>query len=76
MTRTVLTMEELQRIEQKTFQMHRLELAKDLFLLRCYSGLSYIDLAGLRWKNIVKDSKVVYWLEMTRRKTGTSTQIP
>jgi len=76
MPRTVLTMEELQRIEQKTFQMHRLELAKDLFLLQCYSGLSYVDLAGLRWKNIVKGSDDVYWLEMTRRKTGTSTQIP
>jgi len=74
--RTVLTLEELQRIEQKTFSMFRLELAKDLFLLQCYTGLSYVDLAGLRWKNIVKDSDDVFWLEIVRRKTGSVTQIP
>lgn len=74
--RTVLTQEELQRIEQKTFSMFRLELAKDLFLLQCYTGLSYVDLAGLRWKNIVKGSDDVYWLEIVRRKTGSVTQIP
>jgi integrase len=76
MPRTVLTMEELNRIEKKTFSMYRLELAKDLFLLQCYTGLSYADLAGLKWKNIVKGADNVYWLEITRQKTGSITQIP
>lgn len=74
--RTVLTMEELQLIEQKRFSMFRLELVKDLFLLQCYTGLSYVDLAGLRWKNIVNGSGGVYWLEIVRQKTGSITQIP
>ena len=74
--RTVLTMEELKRIEQKTFSMFRLELAKDFFLLQCYTGLSYVDLARLKWKNIVKGSDDVYWLEVVRQKTGSVTRIP
>jgi integrase len=74
--RTVLTMEELQRIEQKSFSMYRLELAKDLFLLQCYTGLSYVDLASLKWKNIVKGSDDIFWLEIVRQKTGSTTQIP
>ena len=75
-SRTVLTMEELQRLEQKTFSMFRLELAKDLFLLQCYTGLSYVDLANLKWKNIVKGSDEMFWLEKERQKTGSFTQIP
>lgn len=74
--RTILTHEELKRIEEKTFSMFRLELAKDLFLLQCYTGLSYVDLAGLKWKNIVKGCDDVYWLEIVRKKTGSVTQIP
>jgi site-specific recombinase XerD len=38
--RTVLTDDELRRIEAKQFSMPRLELVKDLFLLQCYTGLS------------------------------------
>jgi integrase len=75
-SRTVLTMEELQRIEKKTFSMFRLELAKDLFLLQCYTGLSYVDLAALKGRSVVKGTDDIYWLEITRRKTGSVTQIP
>jgi integrase len=76
MPRTVLTMDELKRIEQRTFSMYRLELAKDFFLLQCYTGLSYVDLSTLKWKNIVKGKDDVYWLEVVRHKTGSVTQIP
>lgn len=74
--RTILTMEELQRIELKTFTLPRLELIRNLFLFQCYTGLSFVDMAELTWKNIVKRSDDAYWLEIARRKTGQVTQIP
>lgn len=62
--RTVLTMEELQRIEQRSFSMYRLELAKDFFLLQCYTGLAYVDLSGLKWKQVVKDNEFSHYYLM------------
>lgn len=74
--RTVLTMEELQRIEQKEFSIPRLALVKDLFLFQCYTGLSFVDMSSLKWKNVVKGAENIFWLEIVRRKTGAITQIP
>jgi site-specific recombinase XerD len=74
--RTVLTMEELQRIEQKPFTIPRLALVKDLFLFQCYTGLSFVDMAALKWRCVVKASDDIFWLEIVRRKTAAITQIP
>jgi hypothetical protein len=63
-------MEELQCIEKKSFSMSRLELAKDLFLLQCYSGLSYVDLVGLKWKNIVKGGDGIFGWKYHGRRQG------
>lgn len=73
---TVLTMEELQSIEKKQFAIPRLALVKDLFLFQCYTGLSFVDMITLKWKNVVKATDNVFWLEIVRRKTGAITQIP
>lgn len=74
--RTVLTDDELRRIESKHFSLPRLELVKDLFLFQCYTGLSYVDMSKLKWKNVVAADDNIFWLEITRTKTAQSTQIP
>jgi integrase len=74
--RTVLTAEELRMIEAKTFSLPRLEMVRNLFLFQCYTGLSYVDMAQLTWRNIVAGNGDVFWLEITRKKSGQTTQIP
>ncbi|RYZ44640.1 MAG: site-specific integrase [Sphingobacteriales bacterium] len=74
--RTVLTVEELRLIETRTFTTPRLELVRNLFLFQCYTGLSYVDMAQLKWRNIVAGDADVFWLEITRKKTAETTQIP
>lgn len=74
--RTVLTDDELKRIEAKQFSMPRLELVKDLFLFQCYTGLSYVDMSKLKWRNVVAAEEGLFSLEITRTKTAQSTQIP
>jgi site-specific recombinase XerD len=74
--RTVLTDDELRRIEAKKFSIPRLELVKNLFLFQCYTGLSYVDMSKLTWRNVVAAEEELFWLEITRTKTGQSTQIP
>ena len=48
--REFLTLDELQRIEQKEFSVSRLELINDLFIFSCYTGLSYGDVMSLSKK--------------------------
>ena len=45
--RPYLTEDELNRIENKSFRIKRLELVKDLFLFACYTGLAYSDVKKL-----------------------------
>lgn len=74
--KTILTLEELNRIAKKQFSIPRLELVKNLFLFQCYTGLSYVDMAKLTWKNVIVAEGNIFWLEITRTKTAQSTQIP
>src|SRR5690606_10261637 len=45
--RQFLTAEELQRIEEKSFGIDRLDMVKDLFVFSCYTGLAYVDVTNL-----------------------------
>jgi site-specific recombinase XerD len=74
--REYLSKEELQRIEQKSFKIERLEQVKDLFLFSCYTGLSYIDVMNLKPSQIVKGNDGEYWLMTSRQKTSNMVKIP
>ena len=73
---TFLTQEELERIENKTFSVDRLERVKDIFLFSCYTGYAPVDACKLTKDNIIKDSDNVLWLKTNRQKTGTKANVP
>ena len=45
--REILSMEELQRLEDKKIQIERLSVVRDIFIFACYTGLSFSDIAKL-----------------------------
>jgi len=71
-----LTKEELERIENKTFKMERLERVKDIFLFCCYTGYAPVDVMKLTKENIIQDSDKTFWIKATRQKTGTRANVP
>lgn len=63
-----LTYQEVLLIENKQFKNQRIETVRLLFLLSCYSGLSFKEMENLKPKNFI-DSNGTHWLDMTRQKT-------
>ena len=73
---TFLTVEELQRIEQKTFTIERLDKVKDIFLFSCYTGYAPVDACKLTSENVIVDADNTSWIITTRQKTGTRSNVP
>ncbi|MFT5964811.1 MAG: integrase [Flavobacterium sp.] len=73
---TFLTQEELERIENKTFSVDRLERVKDIFLFSCYTGYAPVDALQLTRKNIIQDGDKNLWIKTNRQKTGTKANVP
>jgi integrase len=74
--RTFLSLEELQRIEQKEFSIPRLQLIKDLFVFSCYTGLSYGDVMSLTNDNLCIGIDRKQWINSHRQKTSIPVKIP
>jgi integrase len=74
--RQFLTENELEAIEQKEFNMPRIQHAKDLFVFSCYTGLAYIDVYELTRENIVLGIDGGYWINKNRHKTDTLVRVP
>jgi len=71
-----LTSPELAIVEKTYLPIHRLNLARDLFVFSCYTGLSYIDLVRLTPSQIYLGIDDEYWLKTTRQKTETQVHVP
>lgn len=74
--RQFLTADELATIEQKQFEILRLQHVKDVFIFSCYTGLAYIDVYELTPKNISLGIDGEYWINTTRHKTDIPVRIP
>jgi site-specific recombinase XerD len=74
--RTFLTIEELQAIENKKFNIPRLQLIKDLFVFSCYTGLSYGDVMKLTYQNLCIGIDKKQWIYSQREKTSIPVKIP
>lgn len=74
--RNILTQEEIDRLENKTFTPRRIEIVKDLFVFSCYTGLAYIDVMGLTQNNISVGIDGEKWLFTQRHKTGEKVRVP
>jgi site-specific recombinase XerD len=74
--RGFLPQEELETIEQKDFEIERIQFVEDLFIFSCYSGLAYTDAVSLTPANLMRGIDGDYWLITQRQKTDTSVKIP
>jgi integrase len=70
-----LTTEELRKVENTELEISKLNLARDLFVFSCYTGIAYVDLMDLKPTNfyISIDGD---WIKTSRRKTGTPVNVP
>ena len=75
-TQVILGPDELDRIEKRKFTIPRLELARKLFILQCYTGLAYADMAKLEKKHIDQGPDGKLWLNLRRSKTDTAVRFP
>jgi integrase len=71
-----LSLEELHKLENKSFDIYRIQLVKDLFLIQCYTGLSFSDLAGLNGGNVTTGIDGNLWIIKNRLKTDVRSAIP
>lgn len=71
-----LTLEELERIENKVFESDRLSRVRDVFVFCCYTGYSYSDVAKLAPENIVPDEQGDLWIRSNRTKTKIKEDVP
>ena len=74
--RGYLSNEELLAIEQKVFDIQRIQYAKDLFVFSCYTGMAYIDVMHLTPNNIMLGMDGNHWIKTIREKTDTSVNVP
>lgn len=73
---TYLTNEELEAIETKSFDIHRLDLIRDFFVFSCYTGLGYSEAASLTRDNIQLGIDGEKWIITTREKTSRPVRVP
>lgn len=74
--RDILSMEEINLIQQKDFRIPRLAQVKDLFIFSCYTGLAYVDVMKLTPLNLAIGIDGESWLMTHRQKTEESVKIP
>lgn len=70
------TLEELNRLSEKEFEIDRLGLVRDVFLFCCFTGLAFIDVYNLRKEHLVTDNNGNLWIPKTREKTSNMCNIP
>ncbi|MPQ48948.1 tyrosine-type recombinase/integrase [Marinifilum sp. N1E240] len=68
--------EELNKLMEKSFEIKRLEVIKDLYLFCCFTGLAFSDVKSLSQEHIVKGIDGNQWIKSKRRKTKVEFKIP
>ena len=66
-----LTKEELETMQNKVFDVPRLDLVRDIFLFQCFTGLAFIDVSELKAEHLVSDNQ-----GKARQKTQVMCNIP
>jgi site-specific recombinase XerD len=74
--RGYLTMEEIKRLEDKYFDIKRLEVVRDIFVFQIYTGLAYSDVSKLKKEDISIGIDGNQWITIYRSKTNTRTSLP
>ena len=74
--RQYLTIEELKKIEELELGDLGFQRVRDCFVFACYTGLSYVDVKGLRPEQIVIGIDGGEWIFTKREKSKTAVKIP
>lgn len=74
--RDYLSMQELNRLEAKVFDIERINIVRDVFIFACYTGLSYSDIANLSEDKLITGGDENLWIVIDRIKTDTRCRIP
>lgn len=74
--REYLTKDDLAALEQKEFEIERLDQVRDIFVFCCYTGLAYADVEKLTPQNVSKGLDGDYWIFVDRTKTGAPSNVP
>ena len=72
-TREYLTLDEVKRMIDAEC---KYPMVKKLFLLSCFTGMRYVDIVNLRWKDIKAIDDGVYQIEIIQQKTNQIVVIP
>jgi len=68
--------DELKRIEEKEFDLERLNLIRDFFIFSCYTGLAYAEAAAITEDNLTLELDGFRWIDSERIKTGRQFRVP
>jgi integrase len=71
-----LTEAELKKIQGLDLIKPKHVLVRELFIVQCYTGLSYTDMVNLKLKDISKDTNGRKWIIKARQKSGIICTIP
>ena len=71
-----LIKEELETMQNKVFDVPRLDLVRDIFLFQCFTGLAFIDVSELKAEHLVSDNQGNLWIRKARQKTKVMCNIP
>ena len=71
-----LTIEELTILEEKEFEMERLNRIRDMFVFCCYTGLGFKEMASLKKEDIFIEFDGKPWIHVKRQKTGRVYKLP
>jgi integrase len=71
-----LTTDELNKLENYSFEQTRLSQVRDLFIFCCYTGLAYNEMINLKTENISIGFDNMEWIQMKREKTNKEIAIP
>ncbi|WP_228411453.1 site-specific integrase [Epilithonimonas vandammei] len=71
-----LTQQELDKLENHTFQSEALTRVKDCYLFCCYTGLAYKEMFELKKKDLITKPNGINWIYKEREKTERTFSVP
>jgi integrase/recombinase XerD len=71
-----LTIEQLKTLEEKNFEIVRLQQIKDMFVFCCYTGLGFKEMTNLKYDDITHRFDNNEWLTIKRNKTSKNYYVP
>ncbi|GHT76283.1 tyrosine recombinase [Bacteroidia bacterium] len=61
---------EFEQLVSTPIESSNLNFVRDMFIFACFTGISYIDLKNLTWKEIITEEDGSQWISKSRQKTG------